>query len=1040
MSCPDAEVLAAFVEGKLSGSELESVAQHLREHEECRHVVGEVARLEREEVFHPPAKSQWWLAAAAAIVIAAAIGGWWWRGQPASGIDTLIAAAPTTQRAIEPRLSGFPWARLSVVRGPQQVKDPQQMVLVGAAGQVIKSNASAHAAGVAYLITDDPSGSVRRLTEATKESNDARTWSDLAAAQYVLGSDDQLALYDAGEALKRNPNLPEANFNRALILERLGLTIQARDAWQHYLQLDPGSDWANEAREHLKKLEIRGRVDFKKELQQAAATGRIDELVRREPQNARVWGEGPLLAAWAKSRSAEELEIVAEIAQSLAAANGEMLLTDHVAIIRHASGARLEDLANAHRLYAAGRADYSKRLASIAEKELTDAAALFGRAGSPMRDVALYFAANTIFDQNRAADARTILEKLLDRVESGRHHALYAQELWQLARCDAFAGAWSSSLDHALSSMKVFAALGERTNEANVRSLAADIHEYMGEPQLAKRLRVAATDVLSREAAKDRVASMLANSVRTNIRFDNQRDALAVADLAVPELRDSPILLADVLLNRARIAPTEREAEDSLARARLAAARIPDPSLRRRAEIDLMVVEGARLRASNPAESIRKLTESIEFYRRENFIPWIADGLLERARSYIADGNDPLALRDLQTGIEQVEAQRSIVRDPGTRAVFLDTEPRLYEEAVALLLRDREPKQAFEMAERAKAKTLRENAGMREARIPERQAIIEYAFIPAGVAIFCVRTDAIVAKEVPVDRATLREDIAQLQRDLQDRAPLERVRRDAANLDAILIAPIRDSLIGVENIVCIPDRELERVPFGVLVDGASGQYRIEQFAITIAPSAAFGVRKEAAERHALIVGDPLRDKLAPLPDAAAEASTLAKLYPGATLLTGAAAKRTRFIEMARDAAIIHFAGHAVGDEDQPSALALSGDDLSAAEIARLRLPRTQLVVLAACGSARGPAHVEGTDSLARAFLTAGVSAVVGTAWEVDDRLSAPLFEMFHQHYAAGLSPARALQLAQIAALRSADAAIRHPATWAPIAVLGTAEN
>ena len=48
--------------------------------------------------------------------------------------------------------------------------------------------------------------------------------------------------------------LAEARFNRALILERLGVLEKARKAWAAYLDLDNGSEWSVEAREHLREL------------------------------------------------------------------------------------------------------------------------------------------------------------------------------------------------------------------------------------------------------------------------------------------------------------------------------------------------------------------------------------------------------------------------------------------------------------------------------------------------------------------------------------------------------------------------------------------------------------------------------------------------------------------------------------------------------------------------------------------------------------------------------------------------------------------
>jgi len=48
-SHPAATTMAAFVDGKLSQSEVAMVTEHLRECGDCRTVVAETARFEREE-------------------------------------------------------------------------------------------------------------------------------------------------------------------------------------------------------------------------------------------------------------------------------------------------------------------------------------------------------------------------------------------------------------------------------------------------------------------------------------------------------------------------------------------------------------------------------------------------------------------------------------------------------------------------------------------------------------------------------------------------------------------------------------------------------------------------------------------------------------------------------------------------------------------------------------------------------------------------------------------------------------------------------
>ncbi|MNC87495.1 CHAT domain protein [compost metagenome] len=121
-------------------------------------------------------------------------------------------------------------------------------------------------------------------------------------------------------------------------------------------------------------------------------------------------------------------------------------------------------------------------------------------------------------------------------------------------------------------------------------------------------------------------------------------------------------------------------------------------------------------------------------------------------------------------------------------------------------------------------------------------------------------------------------------------------------------------------------------------------------------------------------------------------------------------------------------------------LARNGNDsgrLYMSDITRLRLPRAPLVVLAACGTLRGRVGgVEGMPSLARSFLAAGASTVVGTLWDTNDASSVQLVTSFHRSIAANESPAAALRNAQLEAI-ARGGIYAHPRNWAQYVIYGT---
>src|SRR2546421_6623321 len=165
------------------------------------------------------------------------------------------ALAPRAGRTIEARLTGFGWSAMHVQRNGKAAAplDPARLELAGAAGAVINKNSAGHDAGVGYLLIDRDADAVEALQEAARKSpNDAKLWSDLAAARYTLAVRGEkpyelpMALAAADRALRLQAELPDALFNRALIIEQLGILEAARRAWQRYLQADGSSKWADE--------------------------------------------------------------------------------------------------------------------------------------------------------------------------------------------------------------------------------------------------------------------------------------------------------------------------------------------------------------------------------------------------------------------------------------------------------------------------------------------------------------------------------------------------------------------------------------------------------------------------------------------------------------------------------------------------------------------------------------------------------------------------------------------------------------------------
>jgi len=138
--------------------------------------------------------------------------------------------------------------------------------------------------------------------------------------------------------------------------------------------------------------------------------------------------------------------------------------------------------------------------------------------------------------------------------------------------------------------------------------------------------------------------------------------------------------------------------------------------------------------------------------------------------------------------------------------------------------------------------------------------------------------------------------------------------------------------------------------------------------------------------------------------------------------------------------VVHFAGHAVFNPDEPLASGLvlaDGSILTAAAILQGNLLRTncgKLLVLSACQTGVNKVTAGGEIlGLARALMYAGMPNLVLSLWEVADRSTATLMKDFHSAWQGGkISIYEALRQAQIQALENG-----HPIhAWAPFIHMG----
>jgi CHAT domain-containing protein len=133
--------------------------------------------------------------------------------------------------------------------------------------------------------------------------------------------------------------------------------------------------------------------------------------------------------------------------------------------------------------------------------------------------------------------------------------------------------------------------------------------------------------------------------------------------------------------------------------------------------------------------------------------------------------------------------------------------------------------------------------------------------------------------------------------------------------------------------------------------------------------------------------------------------------------------------------IIHYAGHAKFDIDEPekSALKMYDGDLTFDEIKRIRFAEDSrpIVFANACSSSKTKFVGDKTVSLASAFVEAGALAYIGTMWPVKDKSAAFFAARFYNHLKQK-TIGESLKMARADLLNKYS----HSHDWAPYTLFG----
>ncbi len=161
-------------------------------------------------------------------------------------------------------------------------------------------------------------------------------------------------------------------------------------------------------------------------------------------------------------------------------------------------------------------------------------------------------------------------------------------------------------------------------------------------------------------------------------------------------------------------------------------------------------------------------------------------------------------------------------------------------------------------------------------------------------------------------------------------------------------------------------------------------------------------------------------------------------------LTQEDARETRVKKLSGDYRIIHIGTHGILNDESPlfSHFIFYPDDENDGYLHTYEIYgeafNCNLAVLSACNTGNGELlSGEGVASLSHAFTHAGCAATVITLWEVDEKATVQILEMFYKNLRKGQNKSTALHKAKVEFLKNAPEQLKDPYYWAGLVVIGS---
>jgi CHAT domain-containing protein len=1033
------------------------------------------------------------LAIAASLLVAvSAVLLWWSSSRSADSMSELLQAGNALeQRSLEGRLSdGFAYRPLEPILRSGETEETDLAIQIAVrraqdAAKISPSTERLHAAAIGQLLLAKPDRAVQMLesllnaetkesdvAKALNKSRDVRLLNSLSVAYLAQqrASRNPRAALLASEAAQRSwliEQTPEAAWNRAVAIEKLYLWKAAAAAWGDYLRLDPDSEWAVEARSRLKRVNAqtlsqgweRGKAtawDAARRLDLSS----VQAIARLYPEQMRLAAEDEILVALASAIQAAGpgRSVITGQAETIARASanlGDSTLSDLVRMAHDPTQG--QSFAGSFLGFIDARKHYRESRISEAVESLRRSSAQADAAGLPLSAMHALLAAGCAYYQNDYVAALETISGISAELDCNRWPSLCGRAAWLAGISQISNGQMNEALRSYEAARQHYQRIGYKDGELAATGLLASGLELVGDLESAWGLRLRALQMVAEiGSASTRLPQTLAGAAAASQRDGFIETSILFCD-AVLEATEEPTW-ADVrhaaLSRRSEL--YRRRGDSAAGRRDLASAGIVATSIKDRDVQGFATTHPDHLRArleDMPSSEERSalLDGAFAFAKSTGNVSREIEVLLLRGAEDARRGDASAAEKTLEAALGLIDAQRSRLDNLQLREAYLDQRRDVYRKLAASVAVRGNVERSLHFAERARARTLREQyeGSVRasapsiddlRAQLPEEFAVLYFMHTGNLLGQWLVTRDGIQYHGATIPPS----QVESLANEMLAKEPA-RAAKSARMLARVLLEPFAAQLRSARTIVFVPDDGLAGVAFAALP--IDGHLLLEGSRVFVAPSLALLVSCKKRSEHpvntpSLLAVSPLTGGAEGsdyLPDAVAESEDVVRHFNGIShLLSGARATKSAIRSAATRSHILHFSGHGIFDRSHPSYAAIQVSDSRdgsmwyAHEIANTRLENVRLVVLASCEGLR-PAtrHREGVSSLGRAFIAAGVPAVIGAIRPVDDEVARALFARFYGELARGADAATALREAQLS-LRD-----RYPIrSWAIFQLLG----